>query len=175
MEDTWLRLPESDLARIVSHLVPEVMLHEEAAFGFAAYEASDGEPTFRLLEWAPVPTDGFESRSLYHLSLSDEARTGAIKRAHDLQCCLVEWHSHYGSRPAEFSSSDLWGFAEFVPHVRWRLGGRPYAAVVVADGSFDGFAWIDDGAPRRLSMRLEPGGTLLSPTRISPLDRVGIP
>jgi hypothetical protein len=65
-----------------------------------------------------------------------------IKRAHDLGTCLVEFHSHLGHGPAAFSWSDVTGLADFVPHVRWRLKGRPYAAVVVTKNSFDALAWV---------------------------------
>ena len=31
-----------------------------------------------------------------------------------------------------------------MPHVKWRLKGRPYAAFVFAPSTFDALAWIDD-------------------------------
>jgi hypothetical protein len=37
--------------------------------------------------------------------------------------------------------SDLLGFEEWVPHVRWRLQGRPYAALVCAGETWDALAW----------------------------------
>jgi len=90
-------------------------------------------------------------------------------RAHQLGCCLIEWHSHCGSWPAEFSLSDRMGLKEFVPHVRWRLDSRPYAAIVVANGSFDALAWTDDGPPQRLSIMITDRGERLDPTCLSSL------
>lgn len=169
-----LRISRRELDAVVAHLLPDPMVHEEAGFGFADYRERDGVSEFRLKEWVPVPPEGFESRSLYHLSLSDGFRVRAIRRAHELGCCLVEWHSHAGANEAEFSVSDLFGFEEFVPHVRWRLAGRPYAAVVVADGSFDGFAWIGDGTPCRLAMIIEPSGKVMRGTERSAFDRASL-
>jgi hypothetical protein len=61
------------------------------------------------------------------------------------QLSLVEIHSHGGQYTAAFSASDRWGFDEWVPHLWWRLQRTPYAALVVSDdGTFDGWAWIDD-------------------------------
>lgn len=73
-------------------------------------------------------------------------RAGLITRAHELSAGLVELHSHPNQRGACFSWSDLHGFDDFVPHVMWRLGGRPYVAVVMAVDSLDGVVWRTAGA-----------------------------
>jgi hypothetical protein len=63
-----------------------------------------------------------------------------------------------------------------VPHLWWRLKGRPYAALVFGYESFDGVAWVaspDDPEPvGRLSV---VGGQDQLPTRltISRLRAVG--
>jgi hypothetical protein len=55
----------------------------------------------------------------------------------------VEVHSHRGKGwHAQFSPSDLSGFREFVPHVRWRLKGLPYCALVFTETEFDAVCWI---------------------------------
>ncbi len=137
-----LALPRPAHAALWKHLVPESQLVEEAAFAYAVRETSDGAEVFRCIEWAPVAPDGFVSRSAFHLELTDAVRAAAIKHAHDLGVSLVELHSHTGRWAAAFSGSDVAGFREFVPHVWWRLKGRPYVAVVVAPSGFDGFAWL---------------------------------
>ena len=91
----------------------------------------------------------------------------AIKRAHDPGTCLVEFHSHTGPWPAAFSGSDLIGFREFVPHIWWRLKGRPYLAVVACRSTFDGFAWIaGPTAPVPIAGILNDE-TLMEPTGLS--------
>jgi hypothetical protein len=100
-------------------------------------------------------------------------RASIIKRAHDLGTSVIEFHSHTGPWPAQFSPSDWSGFEETVPHMWWRLKGLPYGAVVVAHGGFDGFAWLHDAnTPTRLA-GIEVGIRCLRPTRLSPLERDG--
>lgn len=129
------------LQQLRQHLIPDGGVCEEAAFLFAHAVAADGGVAFRVLEAQTIPPDGFASRSRYYLELRDETRAQVIKRAHDLGASLIECHSHPGQHGACFSWSDLHGFDEFVPHVLWRLKGRPYAAIVVAADSFDALVW----------------------------------
>lgn len=139
----FIEIPELQHKKIIEHLLgPDGC--EEAVFAFCKFERSGSRSRFELIDWYAVPPTGFVTRSRYFLELTDETRSQVIKRAHDLQATLIEFHSHRSTRPAAFSPSDYAGFDEFVPHVWWRLKGRPYAAVVVAESSFDGIAWIDD-------------------------------
>jgi len=151
------------------HLLPHPDAEEEAAFLFARWTDNDTTGTFECVQWTPLPPEGFLSRSEYHLELTDAARAAAIKQAHDLGTSLVEFHSHTGRSPARFSPSDLVGFREFVPHVWWRLKGRPYLAVVVSRSGFDGLAWTVDPRTRRRLDAIVAGGVLLRPTALSPL------
>jgi hypothetical protein len=89
-----------------------------------------------------VAPTGFEAQSAVHVSLRDETRAAITKWAWDAGRSLVEAHSHGDAGSAEFSASDLCGFAEWVPHLWWRLRGRPYAAIVTAGETFDALAWI---------------------------------
>lgn len=70
-------------------------------------------------------------------------KTEVIKWAWNAGASLVEAHSHSDLGRAKFSSSDLWGFREWVPHLFWRLRARPYAALVTAGDTFDALAWIE--------------------------------
>jgi hypothetical protein len=78
-----------------------------------------------------------------HAELDDAHRAEIIQWASRSKGCLIEAHSH-GSilLPARMSRFDLAQLEEWVPHVRWRLGGRPYAALVTASKDLDGLAWI---------------------------------
>lgn len=165
-----LEIPPSAHVAVMSHLLPRRLVAEEAAFLYARGHSEDGAETFQFVEWSPVPPSGFLSRSRIHLELTDEMRATAIKRAHDLDASLVELHSHVARSPAEFSPSDLLGFREFVPHVWWRLKGKPYLAIVVSRASFDGLAWrVDPKTPERLD-GIVVGSLILRPTRLSPLE-----
>ena len=143
MADTLLKLPAAIYKSLQEHLLPPRSKNEQAAFVFAWADTSAGNRTvFQFLDWLPLKPDNFAAQHEAYLELRDEMRGTLIKRAHDLNASLVEFHSHPGPYPSQFSPSDLAGFHEFVPHVWWRLRGRPYAAVVVAPTGFDALAWL---------------------------------
>jgi hypothetical protein len=134
------------LIRIDQELYHDVRIHlrgrlEQAGFFLADFDVHDR--TFVLRQWRPIMRDGYDVQTAYHITLRDEVRPEIIKWAWDADACLVEAHYHSDDGNASFSSSDVWGFEVWVPHVRWRLRGRPYAAIVMAGEAFDGIAWID--------------------------------
>ena len=145
MSDVRLSMADGMWGSIVKHLLPKRAMFEEAAFVFATVEEKPASITLQTIEWYPVPPEEFDEQSPYFLQLTDETKAKIIKRAHDLQSALIEVHSHPFQQQAEFSHSDLMGFSEFVPHVRWRLRSRPYAAIVVADRTFDALTWVGNG------------------------------
>lgn len=168
MKDVILRLTSDFKIRLWDHLLGSGRGTEEAAFLFAKGDPN-GSGVFRVLDWYPVPPEGFAFCSAYHFELTDETRSHVIKRAHDLGASLVEVHSHDDPEPPAFSSSDLFGFDEFVPHVWWRLKGRPYMAIVVAPGGLDGLTWREGpSAPERIA-GVEVGGEILPASHRSPL------
>lgn len=143
MADVLLELPAAAYMGLQKHLLPPHTENEQAAFVFARAETSAANDiAFQFLDWLPLKADNFTAQHEHYLELRDEMRGSLIKRAHDLNASLVELHSHPGPYPAQFSPSDLDGFREFVPHVWWRLRGRPYAAVVVAPSGIDSLAWL---------------------------------
>jgi hypothetical protein len=77
------------------------------------------------------------------VTLTDRTRVETIRWSWDARASLIEAHSHGDTGTACFSASDLWGLKEWVPHLRWRLRGCPYAAIVTAGETFDAIAWID--------------------------------
>lgn len=113
---------------------------EQVAFLFAAYDA--GVLTVDAVEL--MSGADIASQSDVHVELADAARARVIKRAWDTDAALIEAHSHGPRGVASFSASDLAGFEDWVPHVMWRLRGRPYAALVVAGASWDALGWIGD-------------------------------
>ena len=136
-----LHLPNGVANSLWKHLLPEKPETEEAAFVFVRGAAEAEGIGFQFLDWWPLGAQDLEVKSPWYLELTDDAKAKAIKRAHDLGASLVEFHSHLGTWPAQFSASDWAGFQEIVPHCIWRLKGRPYLAVVVAQSGFDGLVW----------------------------------
>jgi hypothetical protein len=139
-----VRLRDADLGRLRAHLLPRMSRQEQGAFLFCHHSVSPaGDKVFDCEYWQALRPEDYEIQAGDYLELGDAARARLIKEAHDRKLCLVESHSHPGPYPAAFSYSDLAGLDEFVPHVRWRLHGRPYAALVFARAGFDGLAWTD--------------------------------
>lgn len=113
---------------------------EQVGFFLADWDAM--QHRFVIRNWRPLPAKDLEYRSDFHVSLKDRIRPMIIKWAWDNNASLVEAHSHGQLGSAMFSPSDLSGFEEWVPHVRWRLKGKPYAAIVTGGDQFDGLVWI---------------------------------
>jgi hypothetical protein len=143
-----LLLTKEQKRRVWSHVLPRRHRVEEAAFLFAKETANGDRLQLRCVDFWLLQPDDFSYQSDCHIELADATRGKVIKRAHDLGAVVVEIHSHLGPQPAQFSGSDLSGFEEWVPHVRWRLKGRPYAALVVTRRDFDGFVWRGDAVER---------------------------
>lgn len=163
-----LRMPEIVFRDIKNRLLPTGARNEEAGFVFARAEATGPDTVvFQYLEWWPLEHHNFEHQSQYHLELQDGIRARIIKHAHDLECSLVEFHSHPGPWPAQFSPSDFRGLSEFVPHVWWRLKGRPYAAVVMASNDLDGLAWTLSPKECHVLAEVHVGRRSIKPTGLS--------
>jgi hypothetical protein len=170
MNQVVIHIPKQTYRVVWRHLLPTRFRNEEVGFMYVRPASSDKAHEFQFADWDPIEPRGFLARSRYGFELADESRARVIKRAHDLGASLVEIHSHAGSWPAAFSASDLFGFAEFVPHVWWRLQGKPYFAVVVTRKSFDGLVWLaGPDSPQRLD-GIAVGETVLIPTKLSALD-----
>jgi hypothetical protein len=135
-----LKIGAEDLRGVMENM--ERDRDEQVSFLFATF-ANDAED-LDVVETYHVPADGFLRQSPYHLALTDETRVLVLGRATGLGACLVEAHSHQPGTDVWFSPTDLEGFEDWVPQVRWRLGGRPYVALVFAGASFDALAWTGD-------------------------------
>jgi hypothetical protein len=60
------------------------------------------------------------------------------------------------------------GLREWVPHLWWRLRGRPYGAVVVDGDTFDALAWVASADRPEYVVGIElDGGGLLSATGLT--------
>ncbi len=127
---------------IQQHLFPRADRREQGGFMFCRFDKYRRE--FQVIEWRPLAGSDYAFQERDYLELSDKTKASLIKSAHDLQVSLIEIHSHPRQIKVAFSIADWIGFKEFVPHIRWRLGKRPYAALVFGHSCVDGFAWIDE-------------------------------
>lgn len=118
---------------------------EQVAFLFLSYSRNGTRMEFAVQDHYVVPPSGLVHESRFHAEVSEEAQANVIKAAWDRGLCLGEIHSHPGDfGEAAFSPSDLTGFHDFVPHIWWRLKGKPYVAFVFGRKDFDALAWVSD-------------------------------
>jgi proteasome lid subunit RPN8/RPN11 len=158
-----LTLKQGTWTRLRTHLLQNDV--EQVAIVFSSTSHENGGISFNELDHILLTEKDFDFQSAYHISLTDEAQAMIIKAAWDKRSSIVEFHSHVdpGHDP-RFSPSDLNGFQEFVPHVWWRLRGRPYAAIVVAERGIDSLVWTENpDIPEPLGQMLVDG-SVLSPT-----------
>jgi hypothetical protein len=129
--------------RLTDHQFAELRQHlsepECVAFLYAEFQAG----CFIVDDLEPMLGDDISSQSDLHVVLHDDIRPRLISRASARGRSLIEAHSHGPHGHAAFSPSDLLGFSDWVPHLWWRLRGRPYAALVMAGAQWDALAWID--------------------------------
>ncbi|WP_019602823.1 hypothetical protein [Teredinibacter turnerae] len=148
------------------HLLPEGATQESAAFIFAEFREDNQTLLLKAQDYYLVGHDGFIAQYDDYIELSDESRISIIKQAHQTNTALIELHSHPFDSPwsAAFSIADMNGFEETVPHMWWRLPGRPYAAIVVSPRGFDSLVWQKDpNSPECLSA-LRVDKKVLKPT-----------
>ena len=128
---------------------------------------------FSVRAWKVVSEDDYEIQTDFHVSLKDHLRGQVIKWAWDEDACLIEVHSHGPRFEAEFSTSDLMGFEEWVPHLWWRLRGRPYAAMVTAGETIDAMAWVEgaDRPEQVASIAIGSGALITTGRTITRLSR----
>jgi hypothetical protein len=104
------------------------------------------------------------------VQLTDDAQQRVLQWAAAREGWLIELHSHLGAYgdPAQLSAVDTAGLKDWVPHVRWRLRQRPYAAVVFGPRTIDGVAWSGaKGLPPASIGSWEVDGTAVETTGLS--------
>lgn len=162
-----LKLTADDAIRLWSHLLPDDTRNEQAAFLFCkTVQAIDGL-NFEAVDHALLAPSDFAAQHEDYIELTDETRISLIKRAFLSDTALVELHSHLGPWPTAFSLSDRMGLRDTVPHMRWRLKGRPYLAIVVAPSGFDALVWSENSDIPEPLAGIDVDGTLMSPTNNS--------
>lgn len=164
---TLLELDSGLHADLMAHLLGQNSSKEQAAFLFVTGKAISETIRFQVTDSYQASPADFARQEGDYLELSDDARKGLIKRAHDLGASIVEMHSHPGPWPAAFSIADQIGLQDTVPHMWWRLKNRPYLAIVVANSGFDALVWLDNPKTPRPLDGLVLGHKILKPTNNS--------
>ncbi|WLI89075.1 hypothetical protein Q4S45_20605 [Massilia sp. R2A-15] len=144
MSSATITIPTAMLLAMQAHLFPGNSNMEQGGFLLCKSCAQELPYSLVVEEWLPLMRDDYVTQASDYLELSDAARARIIKLAHERNAILLEVHCHPSKQPACFSPADILGLVEFVPHIRWRLRGKPYAALVVGHNSIDGLAWFGD-------------------------------
>jgi hypothetical protein len=159
-----LTLSEKVYKNLLKHLLPSKGKLEESAFLFVDVTIDKSEVEFIYRDSYYVLEKDYVFRSGFHLELKDSVRAMLIKKAHELNCCIVESHSHIDQEIAEFSYSDWIGFDDFVPHIQWRLKGKPYISLVFTRRNFDALVWFKDKQTPIALKGIRVGNKLKVPT-----------
>lgn len=138
---------------------------EQVAFLFLTQSETG---IFAARDMFMVPREDLVNESDAHAEVSDRALAFVFKKAADEKMFLCELHSHpFSKTGTKFSPSDRSGFAEFVPHVWWRLRGLPYCAVVLGLKDCDALVWIKDPAHPEPVSEIMFGDRVCKPTNLS--------
>lgn len=162
-----LILSEQQYKNLLKHLLPKKSWLEECAFLFVDAIFNESKVEFIYKDSYCLMDSDYKFRSGFHFELKDSTKAMIIKKSHDLGCCIVEAHSHNEQRKAEFSSSDWSGFNDFVPHVLWRLKGKPYLSLVFTLRNFDAIVWVKDFRNPTYLNGIQVDSILKKPTGIS--------
>lgn len=162
MKKVYIEIDKSSYQNIRNFLFQDQSEH--VVFLLANPVIEPTKITFKVDKYNLIP-DQDTDNSAYDLKLKEDAQAKIIKWAWDNKACLIEIHSHPVYKVAtSFSSYDLDGFEEFVPHVWWRLKGKPYIALVFGQMDYDSLAWIDNPNDSVAIEGILVNGKLLKPT-----------
>ena len=115
---------------------------EQGSFLFTRTETLPGSLSLRVFDLYLVPESGWEIQTDYHLQMKDSERAMIMRKARDLQAGVIDCHSHpQAEDDVFFSASDRSGISDFAQYAKWKLSGRPFAAMVWAQRSMDAVLW----------------------------------
>jgi hypothetical protein len=136
---------------------------EEVSF----FLARPSEQALVAFDMRTIRPSEFVRQSERTVALADGVRSDLIAWASAANASLIEAHSHVRGDPVCLSPTDIAGLREWVPHLWWRLKGRPYAAIVQAGRTLDGVVYADSPhVPRRID-EIWVDGTMLPTTGLS--------
>jgi hypothetical protein len=135
-------IPERVEGPLRAHLFQNSL--EQGAFLFASVRQNEHELTLTAKDFYLVPKDGWEVQMEVYLQMKDSERAKIMKLARDKNFCAIDCHSHpHSGKNAWFSPSDVAGITDFAQYAKWKLNGKPFAALVWGERSIDGVVWHD--------------------------------
>jgi len=120
---------------------------EQGAFLFARTEVLGDDLALVVVDSYLVPARGWEMQMDVYLQMKDSERAKIMKMARAKNLCAIDCHSHpHAYADVWFSPSDVFGIAQFADYAKWKLDGRPFAAIVWGENSADAVVWSGDFA-----------------------------
>ncbi len=137
-----ITIPEG-LERVLrSHLFQNEL--EQGAFLFAQPLRYQDELRLEAVDVYLIRPSGWQVQLEVYLEMKDAERAKIMKIAKDRDLAVIDCHSHPGSDDdVWFSPSDKRGISEFAAYVKWKLGGKPFTAMVWGESSVDAVGWHD--------------------------------
>lgn len=120
---------------------------EQGAFLFARAEHNADGLALVVEDSYLVPPRGWEVQMEVYLQMKDSERAKIMQLARAKNLCAIDCHSHpHAEGDVWFSPSDVAGITEFADYAKWKLDGRPFAAIVWGEASVDAVVWRGDFA-----------------------------
>ncbi len=89
-----------------------------------------------------VPKEGWQIQHNLYLEMKDSERAKIMNIARLGNYAVIDCHSHPDSHDQVwFSPSDRHGIIDFAAYVKWKLGNKPFAAMVWGEASLDAVVW----------------------------------
>ena len=140
-----ITIPAFIVAKLREHLFQNEK--EQGAFLFARATTGDGGVNLIAEHFYLVPARGWEVQMEVYLEMKDSERGKIMKLARDKNLCAIDCHSHpHSGADVWFSPSDIAGISDFAQYARWKLNGKPFAAMVWGDESLDAVLWSGEFA-----------------------------
>lgn len=140
-----ITIPDAVAAKLREHFFQNEK--EQGAFLFARAAPCGDDLNLLIEDCYLVPARGWEVQMEVYLEMKDSERGKIMKLARDKNLCAIDCHSHPDSgADVWFSPSDIAGISDFAKYARWKLNGKPFAAMVWGEESLDAVLWSGDFA-----------------------------
>jgi hypothetical protein len=115
---------------------------EQGAFLFAEARRDGSGLQLDVADFYLVPARGWEVQMEVYLQMKDSERAKIMKLARAKNLCAIDCHSHpRADDDVWFSPSDVAGIRDFAQYAKWKLDGKPFAAMVWGEQSVDAVLW----------------------------------
>lgn len=118
---------------------------EQGAFLMANVELNKKRICFDVVDVYLVPKEGWQVQHEVYLEMKDSERAKIMNLARQGGYAVIDCHSHPDSDSrVAFSPSDRLGITDFAAYAKWKLDGKPFAAMVWGERSVDAVIWWGD-------------------------------